>query len=159
MSCVVTGAPFNMLAELPMTTASSLATRSALARAMSVFSERSEDVPAVLALVDEHGAPFRRQEQAANDEAQIPRIDLRELWRESHAHIANPARETLGIPRPPPTSAIAPGGATFHRATAPPTFAAHRPCIHGSIITQAFGFFRPGQPGRRWAPFNRTRVP
>ena len=71
MSCVVTGAPFSMLAELPITTASSLARRSALASATSVFSDRSEDVPAVLPLVDEHGAPLRRQEQAANDETQI----------------------------------------------------------------------------------------
>src|SRR2546423_7884819 len=69
MSCVVTGAPFSMLAELPITTASSLATRSALARATRVFPERSEDVPAVLPPVHEDGATLRWQEQAANDQA------------------------------------------------------------------------------------------
>jgi hypothetical protein len=49
-----------MLAELPMTMASSLAVRSALARAMSVFSDRSEDITAVIAASEEHGPAPRR---------------------------------------------------------------------------------------------------
>src|SRR5437763_17102732 len=72
MSCVVTGAPFSMLAELPMTTASSLATRSALARATRVRSARSEDVSAVLPPGHEDRAPLAWQEQAAHDQAQPP---------------------------------------------------------------------------------------
>jgi hypothetical protein len=82
-----------MLAELPITTASSLARRSALARATSVFSEKSEDVPAVLPPVDEDGAALRWQEEAADDQPEITRIDGWELWRERRADVLYPARE------------------------------------------------------------------
>ena len=99
MSCVVTGAPFSMLAEFPITTASSLATRSARASATSVFSDRSEDVATVLPLVDEDRASPRGQKQAANDQAQIAGIDPRKPWRESPAGIPDPAREELGVRR------------------------------------------------------------
>jgi hypothetical protein len=77
MSCVVTGAPFSMLAELPITTASSVATRSALARATSVCSEKSEDVSAVLPASDEHCPARGWQEQAAHDQPEVAGIDLR----------------------------------------------------------------------------------
>jgi len=60
MSWVVTGAPFSMLAELPMTMASNLAARSALASATSVCSEMSEDVPPILPASDEY-RPTRRR--------------------------------------------------------------------------------------------------
>src|SRR2546430_4589665 len=154
MSCVVTGAPFSMLAELPITTASSLATRSPLARATSVFSDRSEDVPPVLPPVDEYGATLRWQEQAAHDQVQIARIDPRELWRKSRADILYPAREALRVPWPSPVVAVPARRATLRCGPAAPTLATHLPSVHGPMITQALGFFRSGRPGRRWAPFN-----
>jgi len=64
-----------MLAELPMTTASSLTARSPWASSTSVFSERSEDVAPVLPARDEHGPPGRGQEEATHDHPQISGID------------------------------------------------------------------------------------
>src|SRR4051812_36172782 len=77
MSCVVTGAPFSMLAELPMTMASSRATRRALASSISVAPQGLEGVAAILPAAHEDGTTFRRQEQTANDQPQVAGIDLR----------------------------------------------------------------------------------
>src|SRR6267142_2784431 len=71
MSWVVTGAPFSMLAELPITTASSFATRSARASATRVFSERSEDVTTIPPTPDEDRTADRRQQQAPHEQPQV----------------------------------------------------------------------------------------
>src|SRR4051812_10394515 len=89
MSCVVTGAPFSMLAELPMTMASSFAARRPRASARSVSWWRSEDVTAVLPAVDEDAALRRRKEQVADDAAQVHWIDLRQLRGETPARITD----------------------------------------------------------------------
>src|SRR5437868_5146130 len=144
MSCVVTGAPFSMLAELPMTTASSLATRSALARATRVRSARSEDVSAVLPPGDEDRAPLVWQEQAAHDQAQITGVDPGDLRGELPADILHLPREALRIARPSPAGPVAPGrGALFQAATAP-AFTTHFRCVHPASITQALGFLHSG---------------
>jgi hypothetical protein len=140
MSCVVTGAPFNMLAELPITTASSVATRRALATATSVSSEKSEDVSSVLPASDEHCPVRRRQEQAAHDQPEIARIDLRKLWGELRADLAHLAREALRIRRSPAARSIPARGCSLRGAPAAPAFAAHRARVHGAILTEALGF-------------------
>src|SRR6267154_868753 len=82
MSCVVTGAPFSMLAELPMTMASNLVARRPLASATSVCSEMSEDVSPVLPASDEYGPTSRREQESAHDHAQVAGIDVGKLGRQ-----------------------------------------------------------------------------
>src|SRR5690242_5946558 len=107
MSCVVTGAPFSMLAELPMTMASSRARRRALASATSVFAEISEDVAAIVPPSDEHCAAQRREQEAAHDHPQIAGIHLWKLGRQSRRHLLHLARESLHVAGAPSERAVA----------------------------------------------------
>src|SRR5258708_149313 len=130
MPCVVTGAPFSMLAEFPMMMASSFALRSALARAISVFSEKSEDIATVLAASEEHGPAPRRQQEAADDQPQVARIQLRKLRREAQAGVLDLAREQVHVTRPSAARAVEACRCTFDRALAAPTQPAHVSCVH-----------------------------
>src|SRR5204863_8946126 len=89
MSWLVTAAPFSMLAELPMMIASSVAARSALASATSVFSEMSEDITPVLPPDEEHGTARGWQEKTANDQTQVAGIQLGKLWAQARAHLCD----------------------------------------------------------------------
>src|ERR1700682_1663412 len=140
MSWVVTGAPFSMLAELPMTTASSLTARSALASATSVFSEVSEDVAPILPARDEHGPTPRREEEAAHDHPQVAGIYRWKLGRQPPAHVSYLAGEPVDVARPPSARAIPARRRALRRAPAPPSSATHLPGIHGFMVTQALGF-------------------
>src|SRR5438270_5589397 len=90
-----------MLAELPMTMASSFAARSALASATSVFSERSEDITPVLPPDEEHGPARRWQEKAAHDQAQVARVQLGNVRAQAPAHFRDLASKQVRVARPP----------------------------------------------------------
>src|SRR5712691_5269573 len=130
MSWVVTGAPFSMLAELPMTIASSLAVRSALASATSVRSESSEDVATVLPPPEEHGSARRRQEEAAHDQPEVAGIDLRDLRCQLGTDVADRARQPIHIARPSSALAITARGSPLGDAFAQPASPAHLPRVH-----------------------------
>src|SRR5689334_9746032 len=142
MSCVVTGAPFSMLAEFPITIASSFATRSALARATSVFSDRSEDVSAILSAGDEDRAPRRRKKQATNDQAQIAGIHVRQPRNQRPADLVHPVGEPVRIARPTASSSIALRGEALLRAAASPASATHFRCVHGEQLNPSAWVFQ-----------------
>src|SRR5438105_14689221 len=122
-----------MLAQLPITMASSFAARSAFASATSVFSEMSEDIPAVVPARDEHGPPRRRQKQAAHDQAQVSRIHAWKLRREERADFPASPGEHVHISRPSTARAVALCRGALGRAPAPPPTAAHLCVIHPGI--------------------------
>src|SRR5438552_12597031 len=143
MSCVVTGDPFNMLAELPMMTACSLAVRKALASATRVCSEMSEDVSSILPLGDEHRPSRRRQQERTHDQRKVTGIDLRKLRRQPRARLAHGARESVDVARPSSACAIAARCGAFRRTLFQSTLSAHLPGVHIPTITQALGFLQP----------------
>src|SRR5216684_800013 len=130
MTWVVTGAPFSMLAELPMTIASSLAARSALASATSVRSEISEDVASVLPPREEHSSARRRQQEAAHDQTEVAWIDLRQLWNQLGTDVADLARQPVHIARPSSVRAVPARRRPLCEAFAQPASPAHLPRVH-----------------------------
>ena len=132
MSCVVTGAPFSMLAQFPMTTASSLAVRSARASATSVLSETSEDIPAVIPARDERRPTSGGEKQGTDDQTQVARIDLRKLRTEARAHVLDLAGKQFRISRPAPACPVHPGRGTLRGGPALAAKPPHLARIHRS---------------------------
>src|SRR5437879_1105037 len=114
-----------MLAELPMTMASSLTARSALASATSGFSAMSGDVAPILPAGDEHGPARRREEETAHDHPQVAGIYRWKLGRQPQAHLSYLAGEPVDVARPPPARAIPARGRALHGAPAAPASATH----------------------------------
>jgi hypothetical protein len=110
--------------------AACFAARSAFASATSVFSEMSEDIPAVVPARNEHGPTRGRQEQTAHDQAQIARIHAWKLRRQARADVPDPAGEHVNISRPSAARPVAPCCGALGRAPASPTSPSHLCGIH-----------------------------